>query len=98
MKNFIKIISFILLVNIAAKAKAGNKLENPIGPSNEIETNTNDSTTGIKSNIIIFQIITPPAPAPANNQNGSLKNAGKVARTSYSHTSIENILLKTKGI
>ena len=45
-----------------------------------------DSTTSLKSNIVIFKMMTG---APATN-NGSLKTAGKVARTSNSHSSVKN--------
>lgn len=67
------------------------------------ETNpTNDTSADVKSNVFIFKLI----PTPVTNDNntgnsssGSLKSAGKVARTSYSHsTSIENIIYKKKGI
>ena len=73
--------------------------------ASDLETNpTNDTSAEIKSNnnIAIFKLI--PTPIASNNTNssnnsGSLKKAGKVARTSYSHsTSIENIIYKKKGI
>lgn len=96
MKNVLKIFLLVVLLNIAAKATAGNNgILNPGTPADN--GNNHDSTIGIKSNIIIFQIITTPA-LPANNSNGSLKKAGKAARTSYSHTSLDSILYKNKGI
>ena len=77
MKNSGKIIlltAFAILVNYH-KALAGSVtgiLEN--------------DTTGLKSNIVIFKMIAAPTnTAPANK---SLKKAGSVARTSYSHASI----------
>ena len=97
MKNIFKIFLFVILLNIAATAKAGNNVI-VTDITNEIETKSNDTVSGIKSNILIFKIISTPAPAPVNNTNGGLKNAGKVARTSYSHSSIESILIKSKGI
>ena len=35
---------------------------------------------------------------PESKSNGSIKKAGKVARTSYSHSSIENIIFNKNGI
>ncbi len=96
MKNLIKIVALVLLLNIAAKATAGNKNGSNPAPANENGSN-NDSTVGIKSNIVIFKIISTP-PIPINNSNGSLRKAGKMARTSNSHTSINTILNKGKGI
>lgn len=66
------------------------------------ETNpTTDTSAEVKnnSNVAIFKIIPAPASNSTNNNSGSLKKAGKVARTSYSHsTSLENIIYKKKGI
>lgn len=65
------------------------------------ETNpTTDTSTEVKSNVVIFKLIPTPITNNTNtNNSGSLKKAGKVARTSYSHsTSIENIIYKKKGI
>lgn len=45
---------------------------------------SNDSVITTKSNIVIFKMI--PAPALNTPSNGSLKKAGKVARTSNSYT------------
>ncbi len=42
----------------------------------------NDSTVTTKSNIVIFKMI--PSPTYNSTYNGSLKKAGKVARTSIS--------------
>ena len=97
MRNFIKISLLVFLLNIAAKANASNKVLNPI-VGTEVSSNSNDTSTNIKSNIIIFKIISNPIPSSNTNQSGSLKKAGKVARTSYSHTSIETLLNKNKGI
>ena len=44
---------------------------------------SNDSIAITTSNIAIFKIIT--TPPPSNTNNGSLKKAGKVARTSNTH-------------
>lgn len=51
------------------------------GDMNKPTPKGNDSTITTKSNIVIFKMI--PAPTLSNN-NGSLKKAGKVARTSIS--------------
>ncbi len=96
MKNLLKIFILVLFLNVTAKAMAGNKNGNNPLPSNENGGNS-DSTIGIKSNIVIFKIISTP-PTPINNSNGSLRKAGKAARTSYSHTSIDTILNQNKGI
>jgi hypothetical protein len=68
----------------------------------ELETNpTTDTSSEVKNNnnIAIFKIIPAPVTGSNTNNSGSLKKAGKVARTSYSHpTSLENIIYKKKGI
>lgn len=64
---------FIFVVNYGFSKGTGD-LNKP-GPKG------NDSTITTKSNIVIFKMI--PAPTLSNN-NGSLKKAGKVARTSSS--------------
>jgi hypothetical protein len=88
MKSLGFIFTIILLTSVGyVKAFAG-------GPG----VDANDTTVNFKSNIVIFKMIPSPAGNSANT-NGSLKKAGKVARTSNSpHTSIENILYKKKGI
>ncbi len=55
----------------------------------------NDTTTNLKSNIVIFKMIS--APAPASNNNKSLKKAGSVARTSNSHSTITTKALPNQG-
>ena len=96
MKNVFKIFLLVVLLNVAAKATAGNKtITNPTAVTEN--GNTHDSTIGIKSNIVIFKIINTPPPL-INNSNESLKKAGKAARTSYSHTSIDTILYTRRGI
>ncbi len=51
------------------------------GAINKPTPKGNDSTVTTKSNIVIFKMI----PSPTlNNNSGSLKKAGKVARTSNS--------------
>ncbi|MGZ4055356.1 MAG: hypothetical protein ACXVPU_04455 [Bacteroidia bacterium] len=79
MKNMYKVILlglFTITVNFGHAASNGG-LNKP-SPKN------NDSIVGSRSNIVIFKMIT--TPAPANTNNGSLKKAGKVARTSTSHS------------
>ena len=78
MKRLHKIIllgSFTFFANVSFANAAGG-LNKPI-PKN------NDSVVGATSNIVIFKMITTPAPA-TNSNSGSLKKAGKVARTSNS--------------
>ncbi len=95
MKNFFKVSFFALLFVVTSSASASTKGTNH---GNNPPENNNDSTsTNIKSNIVIFKMISTPA-VPQENSNGSLKKAGKVARTSYSHTTIEKILYTKKGI
>lgn len=90
MKVFVKLIClsvFMLSVGHASAAGVGGSAPKP---------DENDSTiNSLKSNIVIFKMITS-SPNPA--ASGSLKKAGRVARTSYSHTSIEGILYKKQGI
>lgn len=97
MKNLIKISLFVLLLNIAAKANASVIETTNNAASYNFTVGTTDTSNDVKSNIIIFKIIATPA-APANNTNGDLKKAGKVIRTSHSHTSIENIANKNRGV
>ncbi len=95
MKNLLKVFLFVVLLNIAAKATAGNNNGNNHTPATD-NGDVHDSTIGIKSNIVIFKIIA--TPAPATGSSGSLRKAGKAARTSNTHTSIDFILDKNKGI
>ncbi len=96
MKNLLKIFLLVVLLNVAAKATAGTN--SGTDPASGTDSGvSHDSTVGIKSNIVIFKIISTPTP-PVNNQSGSLKKAGKAARTSCSHTSIDTLLYKRKGI
>ncbi len=91
MKNIVN--SFcILFLACSFHAKASNLKTTPDPDT----TPTSDSVGDIKSNVIIFKLISTPG---ATSNSGSLKKAGKVARTSYSHsTSLENIIYKKKGI
>ncbi len=72
---------------------------NAFGVNKGWHTETNplsDSVGDVKNNVVVFKLISTPT---TNSNSGSLKNAGKVARTSYSHsTSLENIIYKKKGI
>lgn len=76
MSPFSKLIltSLFLIIASAGYAKNTGDLNKPVPKGS-------DSTITTKSNILIFKII----PSPAlNNNTGSLKKAGKVARTSNS--------------
>jgi hypothetical protein len=85
-------VIFLFAVCVTTNAKASSMLV-------EHETNpANDTVVEVKSNVVIFKLISTPIASSTGN-SGSLKKAGKVARTSYSHcTSIENIIYKKKGI
>lgn len=88
MKNTLKmafVLLFTLVISESATAKPGD------GTGGEGTGNNNDSTPSLKSNIVIFKMITAPA-AGSGNSNGSLKKAGKVARTSNSHSSKSSAL------
>lgn len=78
MKNMYKVILLGLFTLIVSSGSA-----NTTGGLNRPTPKNNDSIVNSKSNILIFKMITTPAPA---NTNGSLKKAGKVARTSNSHS------------
>lgn len=94
MKNSYLIFTFLLFM-IGVSAKATNP--------NEKTTPATEASPEVKSNVVIFRIIPTPSSNSENSTNtssqssGSLKKAGKVARTSYSH-SLENIIYKKKGI
>ena len=79
MKHFVKIAFLFLFFTFASKAKAAVPFGNGI--------NNNDSTSSLKSNIVIFKMITSPSPT---TNSGTLKGAGKVARTSNSHSSTKS--------
>jgi len=93
MKNLFKLFFFVILINVTGSLKAAGKGTNPaIAEGNG---KNNDTTVGIKSNIVIFRMIAAPA---SNSSNGSLRKAGKVARTSTTHSSIDAVLFQKKGI
>jgi hypothetical protein len=78
MKKYLQISMITLFSLVAAKASAtvtGGK------------SGDNDSTTNLKSNIVIFKMMTG---TTTSGNNGSLKKAGKVARTSNSQSSVKN--------
>ena len=85
----------LILLFLFTSAVRANGIE-----PNSSKTNENDSTVNLKSNIVIFKMITASPITNSGTTGGSLKKAGRVARTSYSHSSIENIniLYKKKGI
>ena len=94
MKNSYFIFTFLLFMGVAT-AKATNPTEKT-NPATE-------TSPDIKSNVVVFKIIptqsTVENPPSNTNTSGSLKKAGKVARTSYCHSdSLENIIYKKKGI
>jgi hypothetical protein len=95
MKNSYLLFTFLLfMLGVSAKATNPNEKTNP----------GTETSTEVKSNVVIFKLI-PTSTTNDNstnnttNNSGSLKKAGKVARTSYCHsTSLENIIYKKKGI
>jgi len=77
MKNFAKIILLTLFFVVVSNYKAAATPGVTAGKDND--------TSSLKSNILIFNMITPAAPAaPAKAK--TLKKAGSVARTSNSHS------------
>jgi len=77
MKNFTKVILLTLFIIVASNYKAS------AGP---VVTGKDNDTSSLKSNILIFNMISgSAAPAPANKAK-TLKKAGSVARTSNSHS------------
>jgi hypothetical protein len=98
MKKDLKILfSILFLISVSSILAANNKSTdggNEGSPETIADTNLN-----IKTNIYIFRIINTPAPAtPPQNKGGSLKKAGKVARTSNYHSSLDTIIYFRKGI
>lgn len=91
MKSIFKILFIVLFTIQYLEAKADVPT-----PSRGEEPRPTDSTTDLKSNIIIFKLIT--TPSNTINNNGSLKKAGKLARTSYSHSLIDTLLYQKRGI
>ncbi len=96
MKNSYFILTFLLfMVGVTAKATNPNEKTNP---------NAETTSTEVQSNVVIFKIIPTQSTSEnnsttTNNNSGSLKKAGKVARTSYCHSnSIEKFIYKKKVI
>ena len=77
MKNFAKIIFLTAFLTVAGNYKA---FAGPV-----VKGRDND-TSSLKSNIVIFKMITPAAPAAPASKAKSLKKAGSMARTSNSHS------------
>lgn len=86
--NFITKILFFFAVSLVftKEAKAGFEPK-PDG--------NNDTSVNIKSNIVIFKMITSPQNANTG-VSGTLKKAGKVARTSNSATSLKTPIILPK--
>ncbi len=78
-------ISKIILVVLFTTITVGGYAKSN-GDLNQLQQKNNDTTIATtKSNIVIFKMI--PTPTYTNSNNGgSLKKAGKVARTSNSHS------------
>ncbi|MBN8697239.1 MAG: hypothetical protein J0L87_11980 [Bacteroidetes bacterium] len=73
MKKIIFIFSLFLSSVAIANGNGGTNPDKP-------ETNNSDTSVSLKNNIVIFKLI--PTPSTSNGSSGSLKKAGKVARTS----------------
>jgi hypothetical protein len=88
----VQLLTLALLMMGISQVKASSMVKCETNP-------TTDTSSEVKNNnVAIFKLIPAPVTNSSNN-SGSLKKAGKVARTSYSHsTSIENIIYKKKGI
>ena len=78
MKKMHKIVFLVLFTIIASYGHAA------AGGLNKPTPKNNDSLINTKSNIFIFKMITTPV-SSTNPTSGSLKQAGKVARTSAPH-------------
>jgi hypothetical protein len=91
MKYLVKFLFIVLFFSLASKAKAVEIITNP-----GEKIGGNDTTTDLKSNILIFKMIN--TPSPNSNKSGGLKKAGKVARTSNSHFAIDTLILQKKPI
>jgi hypothetical protein len=93
MKHLIKLFFIILFFSLASKARSAESITNP----GEKTGGNNDTTTDLKSNILIFKMINTPS-STNTNKGGGLKKAGKVARTSYEHFTIDTLILQKKPI
>jgi len=82
MNKATKIIIFFLFFVCTSKIYAGNGTGTKPGPGGN-----SDTTVSIKSNIVIFKMI-PNKTNTTNAVTGTLKKAGKVARTSNSPTTL----------
>lgn len=81
MKAISKFLFLFLFAFCANQAQAGNSS----GPTPE---GNSDTSVSIKSNIVIFKMITG-SQNSNNTATGTLKKAGKMARTSNSATSLK---------
>ena len=90
MNVFSKIVFVALFTASAGYVKAA-------GGETHTGNNNADTTVGIKSNIVIFKMITNSIINSTGNSSGSLKKAGKVARTSNSSSSSKNIVVGNEG-
>ncbi|HEY0029460.1 MAG TPA: hypothetical protein VGC65_01785 [Bacteroidia bacterium] len=80
MNVFLKLFFSLSFMAIADYSFASSN-----GDFNKPTPKNNDTVSASKSNnIVIFKMI--PGPSITNNSNGSLKRAGKVARTSNSRS------------
>jgi hypothetical protein len=97
MNLFFKSLVLMSLLVASTRVNAANKKgTNPDKPSSG-ETTETDTT--VKNNIMIFKIIPTTPATQTTTTSGTLKKAGKLARTSTSpHSSIDDILYKKRGI
>ena len=87
-KKVFFIISFCASTVAFANGNGGTNPDKPEHP-------TSDTSVSLKSSIVIFKLI-PSTPA-TNTSSGSLKKAGKLARTSTTpHTSVDSSFVYRK--
>ena len=87
-KKVFFIISFCASTVAFANGNGGTNPDKPEHP-------TSDTSVSLKSSIVIFKLI-PSTPA-TNTTSGSLKKAGKLARTSTTpHTSVDSSFVYRK--
>ena len=71
-----------------------NNFEALAGPINKGREN---DTSNLKSNIVLFKMITAPSAPSAAPKGKTLKKAGSVARTSNSHVELGNKSIVPEG-
>lgn len=91
MKYLVRLFFIVLFFALANTARSAEFITSP----REKTGGNNDTTTDLKSNILIFKMINTPS---SNSNKGGLKKAGKVARTSNTQFTIDSLLILKKPI